>query len=64
MARGERVEEIHLRKHDLLVELGDAFNDLIDVRNRELEASDEQVNSPPVDEQELAGCSGDSPLYS
>ena len=45
MARGERVEQIHLRKHDLPFELGDALNDFIDVRNKELDASDAQVPS-------------------
>jgi hypothetical protein len=38
MARGERVDRISLRPNDMTMELLDAFNEFIEVRNQELDA--------------------------
>ena len=55
MVRGKRVERVQLRKHDMLFELQDAFNEFIDVYNKQVEPSGKQDESTPIGERELAG---------
>jgi hypothetical protein len=39
MARGEHVEKVQLRKHDLLFDFQNAFNNFIETRNQQLSAA-------------------------
>jgi hypothetical protein len=50
MARGQRVARVTLRKHDMLNQFLDAFNELVEAHNRRLDKCSE-----PNDEWELSG---------
>ena len=55
LARGKRVERVQLRKHDMLFDLQDSFNEFIDVYNKQVESSGKQDESTLIGERELAG---------
>ncbi len=62
MVRGKRVEQVQLRKHDMLFDLQDSFNEFIDVYNNQVESAEKQDESTPIGERELAGHL-DEPLH-
>ena len=55
LARGKRVERVQLRKHDMLYDLQDSFNEFLDVYNKQAESAETQDESAPTGERELAG---------